>query len=151
MRPSRFRNFIDLTNVIKLRSHDEQTQVGAVLVKRDTRAIIATGYNGFVRDAPDKDLPKTRPEKYEFMVHAEENVITHCARHGISTDNCMMFLNINPCTRCSRLLWQCGITCVVIEDIYEKYFEAVKNMPDLKVEVLKTPEGYYMLNYRKVS
>jgi len=64
------------------RSKDEETKVGAILVAKDDMATIATGYNGFVRNANDHILPKTRPEKYNYMRHAEENIITHCARRG---------------------------------------------------------------------
>ncbi len=39
------------------RSHDAETQVGAVLIHKDTSAILATGFNGFVRGANDQTLP----------------------------------------------------------------------------------------------
>ena len=81
-------------------SPDEQTKVGAVLVKNSTNAVVATGFNGYVREAPDKDLPKTRPEKYEYMIHSEANMIYNCARHGISMDDTTLVCTHSPCKNC---------------------------------------------------
>ena len=66
------------------KSPDAETKVGAVLVNNKTGAVIAMGFNGFIRGACDILLPKTRPDKYVYMVHGEVNLIANCARHGIS-------------------------------------------------------------------
>jgi len=44
------------------------------------------------------------------MVHAEQNLICNCARHGISMNNCVIVCTMSPCVQCMRFLWQCGIT-----------------------------------------
>ena len=72
------------------RSHDSQTQCGCVLVKNKT--VIATGYNGFMREIDDSSLPSTRPEKYPFMIHAEANAVYNCAREGKSTLGCRAYI-----------------------------------------------------------
>ena len=64
-----------IAEAVSLGSHDIETKVGGILVKKDAATIVATGYNGFVRGAPDNELPATRPEKYAYMVHCEENLI----------------------------------------------------------------------------
>jgi dCMP deaminase len=127
------------------RSHDEQTKVGAVLVKNDTGMVVATSHNGFVRGAPDHLLPKTRPEKYEYMIHAEDNLIAHCAKSGISVDNCSLVITMSPCQKCLRLMWQAGITQVICRDLYRDHRI---DMKDLKIEQEQTEEGYYKLTYK---
>ena len=127
------------------RSHDAETQVGAVLMHRETHAILATGFNGFVRGAKDEQLPNTRPDKYPYMVHAEQNLIAHCARHGISMDNCYVYCTHSPCSICMRLLWQCGITRIVVKELYRD-FDQIKSMKDLKINVSKAGD-YYVLEY----
>ena len=82
MRPSKIQNFMDIAETISMRSHDAETKVGAVLINNQSSAILATGYNGFVVGAEDDKLPNTRPEKYEYMLHAEQNLITNCSKHG---------------------------------------------------------------------
>jgi dCMP deaminase len=128
------------------RSHDAETKVGAVVVNNTTGAIIATGYNGFVRGAPDDKLPNTRPNKYKHMVHAEENLIANCARHGKSMDNCKLVITLSPCQKCLRLMWQAGITEVICKDIYRDH---CIDLDDIDIKQEKTPEGYYKLTYRK--
>src|SRR6478609_3085277 len=108
-RPSKLANYMETAEVCAKRSHDAETKVGAVLVNNISGAIMATGFNGFVRGAPDSILPTTRPDKYEYIVHAETNLITNCARHGISMDNCMLVCTLSPCKSCMRMLINAGV------------------------------------------
>ena len=57
IRPSKLATYMAMADVAARRSHDAETQVGSVLVKADSGAVIATGCNGFVRGAPDRLLP----------------------------------------------------------------------------------------------
>lgn len=137
-----------VAEAVSIASHDDETKVGAVLVRNDTGAIIATGFNGFIRGAPDSELPTTRPDKYSYMQHAEKNIIFNCARHGISMENCFIVCTMSPCTDCVRALWQCGITHVVVRDLY-KDWDKVTTMKDLSVEMGTLPNGYIKLTYKR--
>ena len=53
MRPSKIANYMEIADVVSKRSHDVDTKVGAVLINNKSGAIIATGFNGFVRGAND--------------------------------------------------------------------------------------------------
>ena len=97
------------------RSHDSQTQCGCVLVKNKT--VVATGYNGFMRDINDSSFPSTRPDKYPFLIHAEANAIYNCAREGKSTLGCAAYITAPPCTTCLQMLWQCGIKDIYFSDL----------------------------------
>jgi len=146
MRPTKLKNYMEQAEVASKRSHDAETQVGAVLIKNDTGAVIMTSYNGFVRGADDDNLPNTRPDKYPYMCHAEENMIWNCARHGISTDNCSVVSTLSPCVDCMRMLWQCGISRVVVKEIYRD-FDDITKMKDLTVKV-NLVEDFYELEYK---
>ena len=136
---------MSIAESVATRSHDSETKVGAILVKNDTGMVVATGHNGFVRGAPDKFLPVTRPEKYKFMVHAEENLIAHCARNGICIDKCSLIITLSPCQKCLRLMWQAGITEVICRDIYRDH---TIDLPDINITEEKTEEGYTRLTYK---
>jgi dCMP deaminase len=138
---------MDMANVVSKRSHDAETQVGAVLVNNDSGAILATGYNGFVRGTSDQSLPNTRPAKYEYILHAEDNIIANCARHGISMANCMLVCTMSPCKHCMRMLVNCGITSVICRELY-KDFEDILKMSDIKVEVAQNADGFYLITYQ---
>jgi len=146
MRPSKLANYMDMAIVCAQRSHDAETKVGAVLVNNDSGAIIATGYNGFVRGAPDDTLPTTRPDKYEYIIHAEMNMISNAAKHGISMNNCMLVCTLSPCKACMRMLYNCGITKVVSKDLYRDFDEILK-MRDIRVSLEKNEEELYIITY----
>lgn len=135
-----------MADVAASRSHDSETKVGSVLVKSDTGAIIATGCNGFVRGASDVLLPSTRPDKYDYIVHSEMNLIANCARHGISTENCFVVCTLTPCKICMRLLWQCGINRVIAKAKYRD-FDNILAMRDIAVSSTDS-DGYIDLRYQ---
>lgn len=147
MRPTKNQNYMDIACKIAERSHDAETQVGAVLINNTSGAIVATGYNGFVRGANDAILPNTRPDKYEYILHAEQNLIANSARHGISMDNCSLVCTLSPCKLCMRMLLNCGITKVIAKDLY-KDFNEITQMQDIQVEVVKEDDGFYHLTYK---
>lgn len=132
--------------VVAERSHDAETKVGAILINNESGAVIAQGYNGFVRGADDTKLPRTRPDKYPYMVHAEQNLMANCARHGISMENTSLIITLSPCTVCMRLMWQAGITRVICRDLYRDVSKILE-MEDLHVDISRTEEGYYVLEY----
>jgi len=139
--------YMNFAQVASLRSHDMETKVGSVLVKESSGAIIATGCNGFVRGTNDSILPSTRPDKYKYMIHSEENLICNAAQHGISMENTFVVCTMTPCCRCMRMLWQCGVRKIIAKDIY-KDFNEIMTMADLKIESSLTEEGYIELIYK---
>jgi len=104
--------FLEIACVVSKRSHDPQTQCGAVLVS-PSNEIIATGYNGFMRDVNETQLPNIRPDKYPFMIHAETNLLLSCARQGKSTIGCTVYVTGHPCDICLQHMWQAGINKIV--------------------------------------
>lgn len=104
------------------RSHDPQTQCGCVLVRDKT--ILSTGYNGFISDIDDTQLPNVRPFKYDFMIHAEHNAILNCVRNGVSTNGATAYITVPPCNNCLQYIWQANIAHIVYSDF------AVTNMTD---------------------
>jgi len=146
-RQSKIENYMEMAEVVAKRSHDAETVVGSVLVSNKSGAILATGFNGFVRGAKDKNLPNIRPEKYKFIVHSEENLVANCAKHGISMEDCTLVCTMSPCVKCMRLLFQCGITKVIVKKKYKDY-EDLKKMGDIEIEERQTEEGFFELTYK---
>lgn len=102
-------------------------QVGAVLV-RDNR-IIAIGYNGVpsqrthcnqIFDSKDFDRDKHHEWSLYNELHAEQNIISYCAKNGISIDNSILFVTLSPCINCAKLLLTSGVRMIYYLDIYDK-------------------------------
>ena len=108
--------FQNLAHQVKLKSKDQNTQIGAVIVGKD-REIVSTGYNSFPRGLKD-NLPQRqeRPEKYYWFEHAERNAIYNAARIGVSTKGCTMYLSCGiPCADCARGIINAGIVRIFCE------------------------------------
>lgn len=110
--------FRNLTHQIKLKSKDQNTQIGAIIVGKD-KEIVSTGYNSFPRGLSDNEsYRQERPEKYYWFEHAERNAIYNAARIGVSTKGCTMYLSCGiPCADCARGIINAGIRKVFIEKV----------------------------------
>lgn len=141
IKPNKVLSYLKRAEVVAENSPDAETRVGSVLISKRTGSVISEGYNGFVRGANDAVLPKTRPEKYEYVIHAESNLICNAARNGVLTDECFVVQTHSPCVHCARLLYQCGITTVYCKDYYQKGVEDIERLGDLQLTYVKC-DGY---------
>lgn len=105
-----------IAHAVKLKSKDQYTQIGAVIVGTDNE-IVSTGYNSFPRGINDNVSERQeRPEKYYWMAHAEVNSIINAARVGVSTKGCTMYMTCGiPCADCAKAIINAGITTIVCE------------------------------------
>lgn len=147
MRQDKISNYMEIAEVVAKRSHDTERQVGAVLIKKQTGAIIATGYNGFIRNTNDGILPTTKPDKYPYIIHAEVNLISNCAKHGISTDECFIVQTLSPCIHCMRVLWQCGVRTIYFKEKYRDFLLSLKmdDILNIGYELSETEQGVFKL------
>ena len=107
-RPGWNEYFINIAKQVATRSIDESTQVGCVITTED-HSIISTGYNSPPRGINDSAVPQTRPEKYDWMIHAEDNAIANAARLGVCTNGGTAYCTEFPCSRCMGVLINAGI------------------------------------------
>jgi dCMP deaminase len=54
----------------------------------------------------------------EIAIHAEQNMISHAARRGISIDGGTAVLTLSPCAKCTSLLIQSGIKEIIFLEKY---------------------------------
>lgn len=128
--------FMSLVYLVAMKSKDESTKLGAVIVGPD-KEIRSTGYNSFPRRIKDnKPERQERPEKYYWFAHAERNAIDNAARMGLSLKNCRMYTQGIPCMDCARSIVQVGINLVIIDkkwggDWNDKWSENSKRTKEL--------------------
>lgn len=103
--------FLSLAFLISTRSKDAQSQCGCVLVDENNH-IVATGYNSFIAGLPDNELPNVRPDKYEWMLHAEEAAMAHMNVNPWSKQ-IRAYLTGPPCFRCLQRLANANITTII--------------------------------------
>lgn len=108
--------FMTMANLAAMKSKDESTHCGSVIVD-DMNHVISTGYNSFVRGIND-NVPERqiRPQKYMWFEHGERNAIYSAAFRGISTRGCKIYVTGIPCCDCARGIIQAGIKEVIVQE-----------------------------------
>nr|WP_275552249.1 dCMP deaminase family protein [Anaerotignum lactatifermentans] len=118
--------FMEIAEIVKTRSTCLRRQVGAVIVK-DNR-IITTGYNGApsgLRHCLEIGCERQRlgvpsGERHELCraLHAEQNAIIQAAKLGISTEGATIYITLQPCVICAKMLINAGIKKIVHKGEY---------------------------------
>lgn len=114
-------------------SQCKRKQVGAVLA-RDGR-ILATGYNGTLPGKPNSCECEDGSTS-EFVLHAEQNLISYCARKGIPTEGTTLYITHSPCKTCSKLIAAVGIVSVIFQDYY-KDIDGIEFLQDCNISITK--------------
>jgi dCMP deaminase len=134
MRPSWDEYFMLIAKLVSTRSTCNSRPTGAVLVK--DKQILATGYNGSMPGAPhciDDIMPDGTPychrralriadvDKYNYCraSHAEANAIAQAARYGVAIKGATLYVTLQPCFVCLKLLATAQIKRVYFELAYE--------------------------------
>lgn len=145
MRPSWTDYFLGLAKVVAQRSHDIHTQHGCIITDQNRR-ILGVGYNGFPKQLDDSVLPTSRPEKYNWMIHAERNALSNCI---VRPDNGIAYVTGQCCNDCVMSLWQEGITEVIMAKNHGTHLfdENAKNIFDTFVKMSNIKIQYVEPNF----
>lgn len=151
-RPTWDEYFLMLAKLAATRSTCLAFPVGAVIVK--DRQVVATGYNGSPSGSvhctaqgfcypglSSCDASQALPSR---AIHAEANAIAQAARHGISTAGGSIYVTLEPCIYCLKLIISAGIK--------EVFYEAVFNSGDkAKVRDSFVTEGIVTIKQVQLS
>lgn len=139
--------FLNLIKSISTRATCDRGRSACVIV-RDKR-ILATGYVGSPPGMPHCDevghlLKKVVDENGSITthcmrtIHCEQNAIAQAARFGLPLEGSTIYLNMEPCSTCAKLIASVGIKRVVCERKYHAGAEArdILNQTGVRLEVL---------------
>ena len=125
-RPSWKEYFIDIALLVARRSTCRRRRVGAITVRN--KRILATGYNGAPSGLPHcldigclrEEMEIPSGERHELCrgLHAEQNVIIQAAYHGISIKGATLYCTNLPCSICSKMLINAGISDIIYQEGY---------------------------------
>ena len=101
--------FLKIADVVSQRSPDPNTKHGCVLVDKNNR-VLSTGYNGPIHGLPHELIEWERPQKYLWMIHAEDNAVTFSK---CDLTDSTAYITGRPCVPCLRRLIQAGAKRIV--------------------------------------
>jgi dCMP deaminase len=97
---------------IASKSKDPATQVGAIIISKDNLPL-GSGYNGPPRQILDTSINWDRPDKYDYMCHAEENAIDYSLVGSLHEYEATIYVTAKPCPKCMLRIVKEGIRKVV--------------------------------------
>lgn len=97
-----------MARVIATRSKDPDTQIGSVIVSYDNR-IVSCGFNGPPACVDDDFVNWNRPNKYDWVIHAEQNAIIFGLQARRDLTDCILYVTGEPCSKCMLLIAAVGI------------------------------------------
>lgn len=106
-------------------------QVGAVIVKN--KRILTTGYNGApagIKTCKDKgyclrdklNIPSGTRHETCYAIHAEQNAVIQAAKMGVSIEGATIYVTHQPCSVCTKILINAGISKIVYQHEYPDKF-----------------------------
>lgn len=110
--------YMDIAHRVSEMSYDEDTKVGAVIVKDGN--IISMGWNGTPTGFPNHCKDTATGRTLPTVIHAEANALCKLARSSTDGQGATLYTTLSPCTECTKLILQSGITNVVVGQAYEK-------------------------------
>jgi len=105
----------------------ENRNVGAIAVQNGN--VVATGFNGASDgEKPcgergycirtEKEIPTGERLEIANCIHAEQALICNAANDGISLNGSTVYVTLQPCPVCSRMLKSAGVARIVFRDKY---------------------------------
>jgi dCMP deaminase len=132
--------YMQMAEVWAQRSYATRTKVGALLIDPIKRQIVSDGYNGMPSGFPNDEVefinPDTSKTTNPLVIHAESNAILKCAANHGGAEGCTLYVTINPCVECAKLIIQSGIKRVVYRDNY-RIQDAIEILNFAGIEVVK--------------
>ena len=125
-RTSKENYYLDIADAVLQRSTCLRRMYGAIIVRNDE--IISTGYNGAPKGLPHcgevgclrELLGIPSGERHELCrgLHAEQNAIIQAALHGVAIEGAILYCTHHPCSVCTKMLINAGISRIVYLDGY---------------------------------
>jgi len=109
------KRYLGLAKEVSSWSKDPSSKIGAVAIGSKGQ-VLAQGYNGFPRGIYDGEVRYNNREiKYQYIVHAEQNVIYNATYNGVSLDGATLYVwGLPVCSECAKGVIQVGIKRVVL-------------------------------------
>jgi len=148
-RPSWDEYFMHITREVAKRSTCLRRQVGAVIVQ--DKRILTTGYNGPPRDLAHCDevgcirqqLGVPSGERTELCrgLHAEQNAIIQAALHGVRIAGSDIYITLQPCVLCAKMLINAGIQRIVYDGDYPDDL-ARRMLAEAGIDLVRFVDGF---------
>ncbi len=153
-RPEWDEYFFKIMDAVRLRGTCDRGRAGCVIVR--DKKILSTGYVGAPPGLPHCDEVGHLFQEVKHpdgtikphcirTTHAEQNAITQAARHGVNITGSTIYINMEPCIHCAKMIISAGIKKVICRKQYHAAELTRKFFKQAKVQLIvkeKEVEAY---------
>ena len=141
-------DLMKMAGEISKRSPDWWRTIGALAVLWNGQVLSAVynqhmpnEYETYIFGDPGINRDAGMLGKYT-SIHAEEAVVTHCARHlGLALDGAHLYVTTFPCERCARQIVRAGVARLYFKDGFSSLnAQDVLRLGSVKIIQVKAPE-----------
>ena len=94
-------------------SKDKNTRVGSLIIDTSGKNIISSGWNDLPRNVRHTEERNSRPLKYLYTMHSEQNCLINALKLGLNVNGLTMITTLGCCPMCSCSIVQSGLKEVV--------------------------------------
>ena len=105
--------FINILYTTASMSKDENTKVGSLIIDTEKKVVVASGWNDLPVGVKHTSSRNSRPLKYIYTMHSEQNCLINALKLGVSVKNLTMLTTLGCCPTCCCSIVNSGIKEVV--------------------------------------
>lgn len=94
-------------------SKDENTKVGSLIIDIEKRVVVSSGWNDLPVGVKHTTERNSRPLKYIYTMHSEQNCLINALRLRVNVEGLTMITTLGCCPTCSCSIVQSGLKEVV--------------------------------------
>lgn len=127
------------------KSKDPNTQCGAFIISENNEPL-GWGYNGPPKKIKDSKICWGRPQKYDYIIHAEINAINYARGNLV---NSTIYVTAKPCKNCILNIINVGISKVIYFPYKSKDLTSMLSDPSMssKTDEIASIAGVDLCEY----
>lgn len=119
--------FIQQLHITASMSKDVNTKVGSLIIDTKNKVVVSSGFNDLPRGVKHTLERNSRPLKYAYTVHSEQNSIYTALKLNRSVDGLTMIATLGCCTSCAAGIVQVGIKEFVCPTLDYNHYSCGEN------------------------
>ena len=113
--------FINILHTTANMSKDENTKVGSLIIDTEKKVVVSSGWNDLpvgIKHTPERN---SRPMKYIYTIHSEQNCLINALKLGVNVNNLTMITTLGCCPTCCCSIVNSGVKEVVTPSLDYKH------------------------------
>ena len=126
--------WMEMATLVSLRSADEKTRVGCIIVSDDNTRVLSLGYNGDEKGGQNKRI--SLESGLSGFIHAEVNALIKL--DYASNHKKIMYVTHSPCEMCAKAIVNANISKVIYDNFYSEGGIRILELANIEIQKINT-------------